>query len=153
MVFSRTQFFLLLLVLIIFPFYASKLIWLSRSQKTAGRVWFMGHTLELNGSISQHHVILFIVGNDSITFNAISNVGFKVGDNVPVRYITSDPTDAKINTPFFIWADTCLYSLLPALFLLIVFLTPARLDPLIPWRAKIKIGRAPFIKVVPCSRN
>ncbi|MFT3705324.1 MAG: hypothetical protein QM802_23350 [Agriterribacter sp.] len=149
MVLSRSYFFLLLTVLLIGPFYGSKLMWVNSSNKTTGTAWFMGHTLELNGSISNHLVILFMRGKDSITFNGATNIGFKVGDIVPVRYQEADPEDAKINTTFCIWGDTCIYSILPGLFLLILFLTPARFDPVIPWKAKVRIGVKPLIKIIP----
>lgn len=152
MVLGRTLFFLLLALVLVFPFYGAKMLWLIHSRKATGIVWFVGHTLELNGSISQHLVILFRVGNDSITFNTGGNQGFKTGDKVPIRYQRADPPDARIDSPFAIWADTVVNSLLPELFLLVLFLTPNRFDPLIPWKAKVRIGGKPVIKIIPAGR-
>jgi len=149
MLLNRTQFFLLLTIFLVCPFYASKLIWLSGSRKTTGLAWFMGGTLELNGSISRHLVILFVAGKDSVTFNAGDNLGFKVGDQVPVRYQKADPSDARINIPVSIWGDSWVDSLFPELFVLVLFLTPNRFDPLIPWGAKVRIGITPFIRIIP----
>lgn len=146
---SRTRFFLLLIIIFIGPFYGSKFIWINTSLKTTGTAWFMGHTLELNGSISNHLVILFMAGKDSVTFDAATNAGFKVGDSVPVRYQKADPKDARINTGFCIWGDTCIYSLLPALFLVILFATPNRFDPVIPWKSKVSIGINPLLRIIP----
>jgi hypothetical protein len=149
MLLSRTQFFLLLTIILVCPFYVSKLIWLNGSRKTTGRAWFMGGTLELNGSISRHLVILFVPGKDSVTFNAGDNLGFKVGDQVPVRYQQANPSDARVATPVSLWGDTWVDSLFPELFLLVLFITPNRFDPLVPWGAKIRIGINPFIKIIP----
>jgi hypothetical protein len=39
----------------------------------------------------------------------------------------------------------------PMLVLLVLYLTPDRLDPLIPWRSKLLIGIHPFIQIIPVS--
>ena len=147
MLLTRNQFFLILLILfVIGPFYVPRVLWLTHSKKTTGRVWFMGHTLELLGDISQHLVIIFRAGNDSVTFN--SGGDFHVGDAVPVRYQKDNPSDARINTFSGMWEDTLINSLLPLLTLLILFITPGRFDPLIPWKARIRIGIKPLIKII-----
>ena len=62
--------------------------------------------------------------------------------------VTSGPTGGwKI--PLDIWAPTVVYSQYPLLILLVLFLTPERLDPLIPRRSKILLGIRPFIKIIP----
>jgi hypothetical protein len=149
MILSRNQFFLVLLILLVGPFYVAKILWLTSSGKATGRALFMGHTLELHGDISQHLVVLFKAGKDSVTFNAGDNLGFKVGDPVPVRYQKANPTDARINITVCIWGDTWVDSLLPELFLLVLLLTPDRFDPLIPWNARIRLGIKPLIKIIP----
>jgi hypothetical protein len=47
------------------------------------------------------------------------------------------------------WEDVLINSLLPLLTLLILFITPGRFDPLIPWKARIRIGIKPLIKIIP----
>jgi hypothetical protein len=148
MLLGRTPFFLLLAILLVCPFYVYKLIWLSGTRTTSGIAWFTGHTLQNDGSVSSHLVILFLANRDSITFEAGTNLGFKEGDPVPVRYQRTNPRDARVDTTVRIWGDTWVNSLLPALFLLILFLTPSRFDPLVPWDAKVRIGIRPFIKLV-----
>jgi hypothetical protein len=118
---SRNQFFVLLLILFVSPFYAAKIYWLTHSRPATGLAWFMGHTLELHGDISQHLVILFQVGQDSVIFNAGDNQGFRVGDLVPIRYQKDNPSDARINIPVCIWGDTWVNSLLPLMVLLVFF--------------------------------
>lgn len=153
MLLTRTQFFLVLSILLLGPFYGPRLIWLARSRVTTGKVWFIGHTLELQGDISSHLVVLFKAGSDSFSFNAAGVGHFKVGDLVPVRYQTADPPNARINIPFFLWGDVWINSLLPELVLLILFITPRRFDPLIPWKARVRLGIRPFIKIIPPDVN
>jgi hypothetical protein len=145
MILSRNQFFLLLLLLFVGPFYASRAWWLIHSKHTTGKGWFTGHTLELQGNITSHLVVLFNVGNDSYYFNGR---GFRVGDSVPVRYQETNPFNAKVDTFSGLWEDIVINSLLPELVLLILYLTPAKFDPLIPRKSRILIGKKPFIKII-----
>jgi hypothetical protein len=46
------------------------------------------------------------------------------------------------------WKAIIIFSLLPLLILLVLFLTPERLDPLIPRGSKILLGVHPFIRVL-----
>lgn len=149
MLLSRNQFFLILLILfVIGPFYVPRILWLINSKKATGRGWFVGHTLELQGDVTQHLVIIFKAGNDSVFFNG-GGRGFHVGDTVPVCYERDNPSDARINTFSGMWEDVLINSLLPLLTLLILFITPGRFDPLIPWKARIRIGIKPLIKIIP----
>jgi hypothetical protein len=109
----------------------------------------MGHTLELQGNISEHLVILYKTDKYARTFNMAFNPGFRVGDTVPVRYQKNNPSDAKIDTPVCIWGDTVVDSLVPFIALCVLYLTPAFLDPLIPRKSRVRIGRTPFIKIIP----
>lgn len=88
MLLKRNQFFLLLLLVFVVPIVAYKVCWLVRSQRTLGVMCFTGHTLETVG-VSRHPVIRFRAGGDSIFFNGNSNVEYRNGDLVPVRYHTS----------------------------------------------------------------
>lgn len=62
--------------------------------------------------------------------------------------VTSGPA-AGWNIPLQVWAPTLVYSLFPLLILLVLLLTPERLDPLIPAKSKVLLGIRPFIKIVP----
>jgi len=148
MLLTRTQFFLVLSILLLGPFYVPRALWLIHSGKATGRGWFVGHTLELQGDITAHLVIIFRAGNDSVFFNGAGGK-FHVGDSVPVRYQKDNPSNARINTFQGMWDDILINSLLPLLTLLILYITPARFDPLIPWKAKIRIGIKPLIKIIP----
>ena len=149
MILSRNTFFLLLLVLLTSPFLISKLIWLSNSTVTTGKVWFIGKTITLNGAISSHNVVLFTVGKDSINFEAPMNIPYQVGDDVPVRYVSDDPSDARVNMFLRIWGDTMVYALWPLLVLLVIYFIPAKLDPIIPRKSKIFLNRKNIIKILP----
>ncbi|MBS1605662.1 MAG: hypothetical protein JST42_23560 [Bacteroidetes bacterium] len=61
--------------------------------------------------------------------------------------ISPSPT-AGWNIPFHVWAPSFVYSIFPILILLVLYLTPDRLDPVIPWKSKVVIGFRPFIQVV-----
>ncbi len=150
---NRTQFFLLLFILFIGPIIAYKVFWILNAKHTTGIVYFIGHTLELQGGISTHRVILFQAGKDSVIFNAGLFGPAKPGDPVPVLYQKNNPNDAREDLPDRIWGDTLVFSLLPFLVLMVIFLTPDSLDPLIPKRSKIILGKSPFIRVVPRKKN
>ena len=148
MTLSRNTFFLLLLFICISPFVIWKLVWLSKTTTTTGKMWYTGHTIELNGKISSHLIILFLSGKDSISFQAPTGLPFKEGDPVPVRYIPSEPSKARVDTPMRIWGDTIVYGLWPVLFIVVLFSIPKRFDPIIPRKSKIKLSRKKLIEVV-----
>lgn len=148
MTLSRNAFFLLLFLICISPVAIWKFLWLSKTTATNGKVWFTGHTLELNGGISSHLVILFFAGQDSITFNAPANLLFKQGETVPVRYIRHNPSEARVNTPLRIWGDAIVYGIWPILVLLVIYLIPDSLDPLVPRKSKVQLNRKSIIKII-----
>jgi hypothetical protein len=53
------------------------------------------------------------------------------------------------NIPIVIWGTSLAYALWPALIIMVVFLTPDKLEPLIPNRSTILLGKKPFIKIIP----
>lgn len=148
MTLSRNAFFLLLLLLCVSPFIIWKLHWLSKTTTTTGKMWYTGHTIELDGKISSHLIILFLAGKDSISFQAPANLPFKEGDPVPVRYVPGEPSQARVNTPLRIWGDAIVYGLWPLLFVLVIYLIPERFDPLVPRKSKVKLGSKKIIEVI-----
>lgn len=151
MTLSRNAFFLSLLIIFASPFVIWKLTWLSRTTVTHGQVWFMGKTIELDGSISSHLVILFLAGKDSISFNAPWNLPFAIGEKVSVRYVSNNPSDARVNTFLRVWGDTIVYGIWPVLVLLVIYLIPPKLDPLVPWGSKVRVGGKGVIRIIPRS--
>jgi len=153
MLLARNIFFLLLLCIFVLPFTGYKLYWLARSHRTIGIMCFTGHTLTSLGT-SSHPVILFTVGKDSIFFNGNSNLDITPGSPVPVRYQKDNPSDARIDNAISLWGDTLAWSLYPFLVLLVLYLTPSRLAPLVPSGAQIRLdNRSPFIHIIPKKTN
>jgi len=142
MLLSRNKFFLLLLVIFVAPIIAPKLIWLARSEKSWGIMCFTGHTLTSLGT-SQHPVILFKAGRDSVFFNANTNFTFQTGERIPVRYLSSAPREARVDTPIGIWGDTMAWTMFPILVILVLYCTPEKFQPLIPRRTSIKLKTSP----------
>ena len=130
------------------PFVLYKITWLATSEKTTGRMWFTGHTLEEQGNITTHPVIKFRAGNDSFYFNNNININFKPGEFISIRYKKNNPTDAKANTFMCIWGDTMVYITFPFLVLIVLFFIPDRLDPIIPKKSKIIINKKNFIRII-----
>lgn len=54
--------------------------------------------------------------------------------------------------PFEIWGSTLVFATFPLLVIIVVFMIPENLDPLIPKRSKILLGIKPFIKIIPPSK-
>ncbi len=149
MLLCRNQFFLFLLLIFVMPIIAWKLVWLARSERSWGIMCFTGGTLTALGT-SQHPVILFKAGNDSVFFNANSNFSFKPGEKVAVRYHKEAPREARVDTPISIWGDSLAWAMFPVLVILVLYLTPERWQPLIPRHTNIKLAaRPPFIQLIP----
>ena len=53
--------------------------------------------------------------------------------------------------PIYIWGTSLAYALWPSLIIAVIFLTPEKLDPLIPRQSIILLGKKPFIKIIPQS--
>ena len=153
MLLTRNQFFVLLLAVFVFPIIGYKVYWLACSQRTMGVVCFTGHTLETDG-ISSHPVLRFKAGKDSIFFNGNSNLRLPRGALVPVRYQKDTPSDARVDIPLSIWGDTLAWSMSPFLAILVLYSTPRRLDPLVPFGCRIRLGgRRPFIWIITKKNN
>lgn len=148
MILNRNIFFFILLLIFVGPFVIYKIAWLSTSVKTTGVMWFIGHTLEDQGNITSHPVIKFKVANDSLYYNNNVNIDFKAGEKIPIRYQKNNPRDAKANTFAGIWGDTMVYISFPFLVLMVLFLIPDRMDPIIPRKSKIILGKKYFIRIV-----
>jgi hypothetical protein len=106
----------------------------------------------INGT-TKYLVIRFPLGKDTFEFQ--SNLYFKWPDDtaVMVRYSRFDPYDARLDLPVCIWGDTLIHMLLPLGVWLVLFLTPNRFDPLVPWGALLQLQwRKPWIRVIVPAR-
>ena len=143
MTLSKSLFFLLLLCIVTIPFLIYKISWLARSVKVNGEMGFVGK----NYAGSYVHVysnIRFMADKDTIWFKGNDNMFFKEGETVPVRYIRSNPHEARINTFAAIWGDTVVYGGIPVIILLALFLHPA----IIPRRSRIRLStKKPILEI------
>lgn len=149
MLLSRARFFVFLFLLLPGPFMGPKLFWFVCSRRAVGRVYFTGGDLDPIDGTRKYLVIRFPLGRDTVEFN--SNIYFRWPDDmkVMIRYSRFDPADARIDLPVCIWGDTLVNVLLPLGVWLILFLTPNRFDPIIPWGSKVQLRRRwPCIRVI-----
>ncbi len=67
--------------------------------------------------------------NQKIWFEGPGHMHLKEESIVPVRYQTNDPTDAKVDTFYGLWADVAVYGGEPMLILICIFLHPGIFPP------------------------
>jgi hypothetical protein len=144
MTLNRLSFFFVLFINVILPFFIHKFIWLAGSEKTTGTMGFVSSS-QTGQTGHRYPVISFNVGNNTIRFNGNDNILFKVGEPVPVRYQRDHPEEARIDVFSAIWGDTLVYSGIPVLILIVIFLDPK----IIPLRSKVKLSvKKPFVKIL-----
>ena len=149
MTLNRNQFFLLIALIFIMPFFVPRIIWLWGSRQTVGEMRFQGHgNLGSVLGISSYPVIRYLLGKDTIYFNGNVNMDLRPGQKVPVLYQVKNPADALVNSFPCIWMDAISLALLPALVLLVLFLTPDHMDTVIPRKSKIIVGKRPFVRIL-----
>ncbi|MBS1659597.1 MAG: hypothetical protein JST68_00960 [Bacteroidetes bacterium] len=147
---SKPVFFALLFIILVSPFWAVKAFWLMHSKKALGVMEFAGRGLAGEQIQEDYSVIHFSVGGDTIRFNGLGNLFYKPGTPVPVRYQADNVYDARVDIFAGIWGDTLVYSGIPALMLLALFVH-ARV---VPWGSRVRIrGRRPFVTIVPSSKK
>jgi hypothetical protein len=56
---------------------------------------------------------------------------------------------SRWDIPIDIWGKSLAYALWPSLIFLVIFLTPEKLEPLIPKKSTVLLGIRPFIKIIP----
>jgi hypothetical protein len=144
MLLSKNQFFFGLLFLVLAPFIVVNGVWLLRSQKTIGKVQGIGEHLGMNLGPSTYALVSFPVANDTVWFRGVDQ-NYKYGDQVPVRYLPSHPSDAKIATVLSIWGDTFAYGGVAFIFWIVCFLS----KDLVPATARVRIGKKPFLQIIP----
>ena len=137
MLLTRTWFFLLLFFVLVGPFFLPKLCWFACSRTVVGWVYFTSGEMDDLVGTKKSSIIRFPLNKDTIEFK--SNVYFRLPDDAPVRvrYSRLDPVDARLDLPVCLWADTLVRILLPLGIWLVLFLTPNRFDPLIPWGCRV----------------
>lgn len=147
MILNRNRFFLGLFLLILLPVLGYKLTWMLQANK--GTATFAFHGLEINGQFeSRHAVMYFPTGNDTVIFHAVDNAAYKRGDQFPVLYQASDPTQASLTTFVDLWMKTLVILTVPIVFLLIVYFH----KEIVPYKSNIHLSKkVPFIKIIPAG--
>ncbi|HTQ27444.1 MAG TPA: DUF3592 domain-containing protein [Puia sp.] len=154
MTLSRNQFFLLAGIILVVPFIIPKMIWLAGSRRSMGEMRYWGHgDLGSALGITTYPVLRYILQGDTIYFDSNINMDLQRGQEIPIRYQVNDPADALVDSFAAIWMRPLSYALLPLLILLVLYLTPDRLDPLIPRKSKIVLGKRPFVRILPAGSN
>jgi hypothetical protein len=143
MLLSKNQFFFLLLFIVLSPFLGTNVVWLLRSQKTTGKVQGIGHHTGMNLGTSSYALVSFETAKDTVWFQGVDQE-YELGDKVPVRYQTANPSDARIATFLSLWGDTFAYGTVAFIFWVVCFLS----KDLVPKSAKVRIGKKPFIQLI-----
>ena len=140
---SRNRFFAFL-VLLLLPFFIPRLIWLERSRPVTGSVSFTGKD-QAGQFMHTYAVVRFRVNDSLYWFNGPDNMLYPEGTLIPVLYQPTHPSDARIHSFLSVWGDLLVYTGIPFLLLLILFIHPE----IIPWKKKIRIQAAsPWFAVV-----
>jgi hypothetical protein len=130
------------------PFFLPNLIWLLRSQKTTGKVEGIGAAAGISLGPDTYAYVSFEAGRDTFYFQGMDD-DFTRGDVVPVRYQKKNPEDARVATFYSIWGKTIAYCGAPLIFWIICFFAP----DIVPKGSKIRIGKKPFLKLIPPEKR
>jgi hypothetical protein len=149
MLLTRNQFFLILFLIVIAPFLLTRLVWLANANKTKGKMAFVGHG-DFGSALgtSTYAVIDFKVGGKTFSINSDLNSDLPRGEIVEVLYQKNDPADGIVNDFYSIWAKIIAYALFPVLVVVVLFIMPEKMDPIIPRKSKIFFGKKPMIKII-----
>ena len=145
MIFSRSNFFIILFFILVMPWFVPKTIWVLNSKKAIGIMEFVGH--DNLGSVlgmTTYPVIQFKVGDKAFHFNGNMNLSLQKGHAVELRFQKNNPNDARIDSFGTIWGDTLAYGVGPLLFYFVLLISPS----VIPWKSRVKIGRPSGIRVI-----
>ena len=145
MVIPRSKLFLALFLLLIVPLLLYKVIWLVQSHKVNGVFAFEGSGGALDQMRFPYSEIYFIHGKDTTWFKGPGYLNLQPGAIVPIRYLSGNPSNAKLDTFKSIWSGTLIYGGVPLLMLLVIFLNPY----IVPYRSRVALSkRKPFVRVV-----
>jgi hypothetical protein len=70
-----------------------------------------------------------------------------------LHWLLHSDQQLRWHIPLWVWGPSLVYSVFPLLVVLVLYLTPNRLDPLIPWKSKILLGLGPWIEILPPSTS
>ncbi|PVD51148.1 hypothetical protein DC498_15970 [Terrimonas sp.] len=145
MIVKRYVFFILLLLLVIAPYIATRLCWILSAKETKGKIAFIGKDISAQLPRSYSVVMFSSTGNDTVFFNSADGEIWEENAVVPVLYQPSDPHNASINGFMSLWLDATIYSTIMFVIIAIIFLHPE----IVPYRSNIKLQwKKPVISVV-----
>ena len=145
MIIRKTTLFISIFLLYATPIVLPRIIWLSHSRKTTGVFSFEGMGSAGERIKLSYSFIYFMYGNQKIWFEGPGNMHLKEGSMVTIRYQANNPTDAKVDGFYGLWADAAVYGGEPLLMLICIFLHPGILPP----KSKIHITlKKPFLTIV-----
>jgi hypothetical protein len=145
MVVRQMTLFISIILLYATPIILPRIIWLSHSQKTTGVFSFEGRGSAGERIKLSYSFIYFMHENQKIWFEGPGHMHLKEESTVPIRYQTNNPTDAKVDTFYGLWADAAVYGGEPMLILICIFLHPGIFPP----KSKILITlKKPYLIVV-----
>lgn len=141
---SRNRFFAVL-VLFFVPFFIPRLIWLQQSRPVTGSVSFTGKD-QAGQFVHTYAVITFRVNDSLYWFNGPDNMLYPEGTPIQVLYQPARPADARINSFLSVWGDLLVYTGIPFLLILILYIHPQ----IIPWGSRIRFSsRSPYLTLFP----
>lgn len=145
MIVKRYVFFILLLLLVIAPYIATRLCWILSAKETKGKIAFIGKDISAQLPRSYSVVMFSSTGSDTVFFNSADGEIWEENAVVPVLYQPSDPHNASINGFMSLWLDATIYSVIMFVIIAIIFLHPE----IVPYRSNIKLQwKKPVISVV-----
>jgi hypothetical protein len=142
MLIGRNPFFLTLFLGLTIPLVTPRLIWLAHSRRATG--WFGYESSGTAGDMLSHSHIYFQLGGNNIWFIGPGGLKRKTDDPMPVRYLPSEVTNARIDDFFGLWGDLLVYGGIPELILLFAFLHPE----VVPRNSRLLLTlKSPYIRL------
>ena len=145
MVIRKVTLFISIILLYTTPIVLPRIIWLSHSKKTNGIFSFEGKGSAGERIQLSYSFIYFMHENQKIWFEGPGYMHLKEESVVPVRYQINNPSDAKVDTFYGIWADVVVYGGEPLLILICIFLHRGIFPP--GSRILIKLKK-PYLSIV-----
>lgn len=145
MIVKRSVFFIVLLFVVVLPYFAVRFIWVATAKQTQGKVAFIGKDISAQIPRSYSVIMFSATGKDTIFFNSTDGELLEAGEKVMVLYQPAKPEDASIKSFMSLWLDASVYGVIMFVIITIIFLHPE----IVPYKSRIKLQlRKPVISVV-----
>ena len=145
MIVKRHVFFMVLLLLVITPYFATRLLWVISAKEVKGKVAFTGKDISAQIPRSYSVVRFSSNGNDTLFVNSTDGEILEEGETIQVLYYASNPKNASVGTFMSLWLDVTVYGIVMFLIIAIVFFHPE----IVPYRSDIQLQwKKPVLKIV-----